>query len=125
MKEIKDYISELIELREENVIDPFNFSLLKFASWETSLRARIEDHTDNIVPKMIEIIAAVIDENVDKEDSEKIAKLQVELTKKYGDKLLNMDKEINERIENYIELYQKALQRIMEDEAKDENYETN
>lgn len=125
MKEIKDYISELIELRKENVIDPFNFSLLKFASWETSLRARIEDHTDNIVPKMIEIIAAVIDENVDKEDSEKIAKLQVELTKKYGDKLLNMDKEINERIENYIELYQKALQRIMEDEAEDENYETN
>lgn len=119
MSKTEENINELIELRKDNMIDPFNFALLKFASWETSLRARIEEHTDNIIPKMVEIISSILDENIEKEDLAKIAELQINLTKKYGGKLMVMDKEINSRIENYIELYQEALRRIMENEGED------
>lgn len=123
MNRIKKYIEQLLELRKDNNIDPFNFSLLKYASWETSLRARLQEHTEYVAPKIVEIISDVLKDNVDEEDLEKIASLQLELTKKYSGKLLEMDHEINSRVEEYLELYNEALERIIEDENKEKNDE--
>lgn len=123
MSKIKKYIEQLLELRKENSIDPFNFSLLKYASWETSLQSRLQEHTQYVTPKIIEIIVEVLKKNVDEEDLEKIASLQVELTDKYSGKLLDMDKEINSRVEEYLELYNEAIERIMEDENNEKDDE--
>lgn len=120
MTKIEKHIKELLELRKENNIDPFNFSLLKYASWESSLRARLQEQTDYVTPKIVEIISEVLSDNVDEEDLEKIASLQLELTKKYAGKLLEMDHVINTKVEEYLELYNEALERIIEDE-KDED----
>lgn len=124
MSKTEEYISKLVELRSENKIDPFNFSLIKFTSWEVSLNARIKEHAENIFPKIKEIISSVLDENVDKEDSKKIAELQLELIEKYSDKLVEMDNQINKRIEDYIELYNEALRRIMESDEEEANDKT-
>lgn len=82
------------------------------------MRARIQENADDLIPKIIEIISNVLDENVDIEDSEKIASLQLELTKKYSDRLRHMDEEINSRIEEYIRLYEEAIKRIVESETE-------
>ncbi|MGH7884512.1 MAG: hypothetical protein ACRENO_02310 [Thermodesulfobacteriota bacterium] len=121
MNKIEKHIKELLELRKENNIDPFNFSLLKYASWESSLRARLKEHADYVTPKIVEIISEVLESNIEKDDLEQIALIQLELTKKYAGKLLEMDHEINNRVEQYLELYNEALERIIEEEKKDDD----
>lgn len=120
MTDLEKHIKELLELRNQNKIDPFNFSLLKYASWESSLRARMQEQTDYVTPKIVEIICQVLKENIDEDDLKKIASLQLELTKKYEDKLLEMDHEINTKVEEYLGFYNEALERIIEDK-KSEN----
>lgn len=120
MTDLEKHIKELLELRNQNKIDPFNFSLLKYASWESSLRARMQEQTDYVTPKIVEIICEILKENVDEDDLKKIASLQLELTKKYEDKLLEMDHEINTKVEEYLGFYNEALERIIEDK-KSEN----
>ena len=114
MKKIKDYLTVLLDYRKDNKIDPFNFSLLKFASWEASINARLKENSDDVTPRIIELIADILEKHVDQQDIQKIAELQTELTVKYSDKLLEMDKEINEIVEEYLDLYNEALARIME-----------
>ncbi len=115
MTDLEKNIKELLELRKENNIDPFNFSLLKYASWESSLRARLQEQADYVTPKIVEIISEVLKDNVDEKDLEKISSLQLDLTKKYAGKLLEMDHEINTRVEEYLDHYNQALARIIED----------
>lgn len=119
MKKTEEYISELIEMRKENMIDPFNFALLKYSSWEVSLNARLKENAQDITPKVAEIVSAVVERYMDSEDIEKIAALQTELTKKYSKQLVKMDEDINTEVEEYIERYNEAVRRILESENKD------
>ncbi|NIP29503.1 MAG: hypothetical protein GTO02_03935 [Candidatus Dadabacteria bacterium] len=121
MKKTNKYIKQLLEYRKDNKIDPFNYCLLKYASWEASLQARLQEHTDYVTPRIIELISGILEEYVDKEDVKKMAELQLELTNKYSDKLLEMDKKINNAVEEYLELYNEALTRIMENDENSES----
>ena len=123
MSETEKYLKQLIEMRKNNKIDPFNFCLLKFASWEASLKARIQEHSDLVMPKVMELISSILEEYVDKNDISRIAKLQVELTNKYSEELLEMDNKINKSVEEYLELYNEALTRIAESDEKVEGKE--
>ena len=123
MSKNEEFMKKLLELRKENKIDPFNFCLLKFASWEASISARLQEHTEFVTPKIVELITLVLEEYVDKEDIDKIAKLQIELTEKYSDQLLEMDSKINKLVEEYLELYNEALARIMENEEGEDTEE--
>ena len=120
----EELIAKIIQLRKEMKIDPFNFSMHKYFTWEQSLEAQLQDNAEYIFPKIIEIITNVLEENMDKEDVENIAKLQIELTEKYSDRLEIMEKEIHQRIDEYIDLYNEAVKRLMEEEQQAESSET-
>ena len=121
-KKIKteELIAKIIELRKEMKIDPFNFSMHKYFTWEQSLEAQLKDNAEYIYPKIIEIITEVLEENMDKKDVENIARLQIELTEKYSDRLEMMEKVIHQRIDEYIDLYNEAVKRLMEEEQQTE-----
>ena len=57
---------------------------------------------------------------MDKKDVENIARLQIELTEKYSDRLEMMEKVIHQRIDEYIDLYNEAVKRLMEEEQQTE-----
>lgn len=117
-------ITRIIELRKEMKIDPFNFSMHKYFTWEQSLEAQLQENAEYLYPKIVEIITNVLEENMDKEDVQKIAQLQIDLTEKYSDRLELMEKVIHKRVDEYIELYNKAIQRLMEEEQQSESNET-
>ena len=125
-KKIKteELITRIIELRKEMKIDPFNFSMHKYFTWEQSLEAQLQENAEYLYPKIVEIITNVLEENMDKEDVRKIAQLQIDLTEKYSDRLELMEKVIHKRVDEYIELYNKAIQRLMEEEQQSESNET-
>ena len=120
----EELITRIIELRKEMKIDPFNFSMNKYFTWEQSLEAQLQENAEYLFPKIVEIITNVLEENMDKEDLKKIAQLQIDLTEKYSDRLELMDKDIHKRVDEYIELYNKAIQRLMEEEQQSESNET-
>ncbi len=120
----EELITRIIELRKEMKIDPFNFSMNKYFTWEQSLEAQLQENAEYLFPKIVEIITNVLEENMDKEDVKKIAQLQIDLTEKYSDRLEIMDKDIHKRVDEYIELYNKAIQRLMEEEQRSESNET-
>ena len=80
--------------------------------------------SEDLHPKIIEIITEVLEENMGKEDLRKIAELQIELTEKYSDRLETMEQDIHKKVEDYVELYNKAIQRLMEEEQQAESKET-
>ena len=120
----EELITRIIELRKEMKIDPFNFSMNKYFTWEQSLEAQLQENAEYLFPKIVEIITNVLEENMDKEDVQKIAQLQIDLTEKYSDRLELMEKDIHKRVDEYIELYNKAIQRLMEEEQQSESNET-
>lgn len=120
----KDLIAKIIELRKETKIDPFNFGMHKYFTWEQSLQTQLQENAEYLYPKIIEIITDVLEENIGKEDLRKIAELQIELTEKYSDRLETMEKDIHKKVEDYIEIYNKAIQRLMEEEQQAESKET-
>ena len=117
-------ITKIIELRKDTKIDPFNFGMHKYFTWEQSLEAQLKENAEYLYPKIVEIITEVLEENMGKDDLRKIAEFQIELTEKYADKLETMEKDIHKKVEDYIELYNKAIQRLMEEEQQAENNET-
>ena len=124
MKKTAELIAKIIELRKETKIDPFNFAMHKYFTWESSLEAQLQDNARYLLPKLIEIIAEVLEENTSEEEIRKLADFQIELTDKYADKLELMEKTIHKRIEEYIELYNEAIKRIMSEENETEENET-
>jgi len=72
----EDLIAKIVELRKETKIDPFNFSMHKYFTWEQSLQAQLQENAEDLHPKIIEIITEVLKENMGKEDLRKIAELQ-------------------------------------------------
>ncbi|MGI9554029.1 MAG: hypothetical protein ACR2NC_03805 [Thermodesulfobacteriota bacterium] len=124
MKKTAELISKIIELRKETKIDPFNFAMHKYFTWESSIEAQLQENAQYLYPKIIEIITEVLEENMSKEELTKLAELQIELTNKYGDKLETMEKTIHKRVEDYIELYNEAVNRIMTEEDENEENET-
>ena len=120
----EDLIAKIVELRKETKIDPFNFSMHKYFTWEQSLQAQLQENAEDLYPKIIEIITEVLKENMGKEDLRKIAELQIELTEKYSDRLETMEQDIHKKVEDYVELYNKAIQRLMEEEQQAESKET-
>ena len=124
MKKTAELISKIIELRKETKIDPFNFAMHKYFTWESSIEAQLQENAQYLYPKIIEIITEVLEENMSKEELTKLAELQIELTNKYGDKLESMEKTIHKRVEDYIELYNEAVNRIMTEEDENEENET-
>jgi len=120
----EELITRIIELKKEMKIDPFNFSMNKYFTLEQSLEAQLQENAEYLFPKIVEIITNVLEENMDKEDVKKIAQLQIDLTEKYSDRLELMDKDIHKRVDEYIELYNKAIQRLMEEEQQSESNET-
>ncbi|MGI9534772.1 MAG: hypothetical protein ACR2NW_07460 [Thermodesulfobacteriota bacterium] len=124
MKKTAELISKIIELRKEMKIDPFNFAMHKYFTWESSIEAQLQDHAQYLYPKIIEIITEVLEESMTKEELNKLAELQIELTNKYADKLEVMEKTIHKRVEDYIELYNEAINRIMSEEGENEENET-
>lgn len=118
MSKTEEYIKEILKLRSDNIIDPFNFGLLKYTSWEVSLQAKLQENAEDVTPKVVEIISSVINDYMDKEDLKEIAELQTRLTKKYSDVLTQMDSEINHRVEEYIDRYNEAVRRIMESQQE-------
>lgn len=123
MSKTEDYIKEILKLRNDNIIDPFNFGLLKYTSWEVSLQAKLQENAGDVTPKVVEIVSSVIDEYMDDQDVKEIAELQTRLTKKYSEVLTRMDSEINSRVEEYIDRYNEAIRRIMESQQHDEGGE--
>lgn len=123
MSKTEDYIKEILKLRNDNIIDPFNFGLLKYTSWEVSLQAKLQENAGDVTPKVVEIVSSVIDEYMDDQDVKEIAELQTRLTKKYSEVLTRMDSEINSRVEEYIDRYNEAIRRIMESQQHDEGEE--
>ena len=123
MKKTAELISKIIELRKETKIDPFNFAMHKYFTWESSIEAQLQDNAQYLYPKIIEIITEVLEENMSKEELTRLAELQIELTNKYGDKLESMEKTIHKRVEDYIELYNEAVNRIMTEEGENEENE--
>ncbi len=122
--ETKELIAKIVELRKETKIDPFNFGMHKYFTWEQSLQAQLQENAEDLYPKIIEIITEVLEENMGKEDLRKIAELQIELTEKYSDRLETMEQDIHKKVEDYVELYNKAIQRLMEEEQQAESKET-
>lgn len=122
--ETKDLIAKIVELRKETKIDPFNFGMHKYFTWEQSLQAQLQENAEDLYPKIIEIITEVLEENMGKEDLRKIAELQIELTEKYSDRLETMEQDIHKKVEDYVEIYNKAIQRLMEEEQQAESKET-
>ena len=120
MKKTSELISKIVELRKEMKIDPFNFAMHKYFTWESSLEAQLQENAQYLYPKIIEIITEVLEESMSEDEVKKLAEFQIELTNKYADKLELMEKTINSRVEEYIELYNKAIQRIMEEEQEEE-----
>ena len=120
----EDLIAKIVELRKETKIDPFNFGMHKYFTWEQSLQAQLQENAEDLYPKIIEIITEVLEENMGKEDLRKIAELQIELTEKYSDRLETMEQDIHKKVEDYVELYNKAIQRLMEEEQQAESKET-
>ncbi len=120
MKETADIIKKIIELRKNMKIDPFNFAMHKYFTWESSLEAQMQDNAQYLYPKIIEIITEVLEQNTSKEEIRQLAELQIKLTDKYADKLETMEKTIHNRIDEYIELYNEAINRIMSEEDKTE-----
>jgi len=116
-----DLIAKIIELRKETKIDPFNFGMHKYFTWEQSLQAQLQENAEYLYPKIIEIITEVLEENMGKEDLRKIAEFQIELTEKYSDRLETMEQDIHKKVEDYVELYNKAIQRLMEEEQQAES----
>ena len=119
----EELIAKIVELRKETKIDPFNFGMHKYFTWEQSLQAQLQENAEYLYPKIIEIITEVLEENIGQEDLSKIAELQIELTEKYSDRLETMEKDIHKKVEDYIELYNKAVQRLMEEEQQTETNE--
>lgn len=120
----EDLIAKIVELRKETKIDPFNFGMHKYFTWEQSLQAQLQENAEYLYPKIIEIITEVLEENMGKEDLRKIAELQIEHTEKYSDRLETMEQDIHKKVEDYVELYNKAIQRLMEEEQQAESKET-
>jgi len=120
----EELITRIVELRKETKIDPFNFGMHKYFTWEQSLEAQLQENAVYLYPKIIEIITEVLEDNMGKEDLRKIAELEIELTEKYAAKLETMEKDIHKKVENYVELYNKAIQRLMEEEQQAESKET-
>jgi len=120
----EDLIAKIVELRKETKIDPFNFGMHKYFTWEQSLQAQLQENAEDLYPKIIEIITEVLEENMGKEDLRKIAELQIELTEKYSDRLETMEQDIHKKVEDYVEIYNKAIQRLMEEEQQAESKET-
>lgn len=120
MKKTEDYINEILELRSDNRIDPFNFGLLKYTSWEVSLQARLKEDAQYLTPRVVEIVSSVLNDYMDEEDITEIAELQMKLTKKYSDKLEQIDSEINSRVEAHVERYNEAVRRVMESEKNEQ-----
>ena len=83
----EELITRIIELRKDTKIDPFNFGMHKYFTWEQSLQAQLQENAEYLYPKIIEIITNVLEENMGQEDLKKIAEFQIELTEKYADKL--------------------------------------
>ena len=120
----EDLIAKIVELRKETKIDPFNFGIHKYFTWEQSLKAQLQENAEDLYPKIIEIITEVLEEKMGKEDLRKIAELQIELTEKYSDRLETMEQDIHKKVEDYVELYNKAIQRLMEEGQQAESKET-
>jgi len=120
----EDLIAKIVELRKETKIDPFNFGMHKYFTWEQSLQAQLQENAEYLYPKIIEIITEVLEENMGKEDLRKIAELQIEHTEKYSDRLETMEQDIHKKVEDYVELYNKAIQRLMEEEQQAESKES-
>ena len=120
----EELIAKIVELRKETKIDPFNFGMHKYFTWEQSLQAQLQENAEYLYPKIIEIITGVLEENMGEEDLRKIAEFQIELTEKYADKLETMEQDIHKKVEDYIEIYNKAIQRLMEEEQKEGSNET-
>ena len=120
MKKTSELISKIVELRKEMKIDPFNFAMHKYFTWESSLEAQLQENAQYLYPKIIEIITEVLEESMSEDEVKKLAEFQIELTNKYADKLELMEKTINSRVEEYIELYNEAIKRIMEEEQEEE-----
>lgn len=120
MKKTEDYINEILKLRSDNRIDPFNFGLLKYTSWEVSLQARLKEDAQYLTPRVVEIVSSVLNDYMDEEDITEIAELQMKLTKKYSDNLEQMDSEINSRVEAHVERYNEAVRRVMENEKNEQ-----
>lgn len=124
MKKTTDLIKKIIELRSEMKIDPFNFAMHKYFTWESSLQARMQENAPDLYPKIIEIITQVLEKNTSEDEVRELAELQIKLTDKYADKLESMEKEIHSCIEEYLRLYSEAVQRIVSEESKPEESET-
>lgn len=120
----EDLIAKIVELRKETKIDPFNFGMHKYFTWEQSLQDQLQENAEYLYPKIIEIITEVLEENMGKEDLRKIAELQIEHTEKYSDRLETMEQDIHKKVEDYVELYNKAIQRLMEEEQQAESKES-
>ena len=123
MKKTAELITKIIELRKEMKIDPFNFAMHKYFTWESSLEAQLQENAQYLYPKIIEIITEVLEENMSEDEIKELAELQIELTKKYADKLELMETTIHKRVEDYIELYNEAINRIMTEEEENEETE--
>ena len=124
MKKTAELITKIIELRKEMKIDPFNFAMHKYFTWESSLEAQLQENAQYLYPKIIEIITEVLEENMSEDEIKQLAELQIELTKKYADKLELMETAIHKRVEDYIELYNEAINRIMTEDIENEEGET-
>lgn len=120
----EELITRIIKLRKETKIDPFNFGMHKYFTWEQSLEAQLKENAEYLYPKIVEIITGVLEENMGEEDLRKIAEFQIELTEKYADRLETMENDIHKRVEEYIELYNKAIERLMKEEQQSENNES-
>ena len=123
MKKTADLIAKIIELRKEMKIDPFNFAMHKYFTWESSLEAQLQENARYLYPKIIEIITEVLEENMSGEEVQKLAEFQIELTNKYAGRLEPMETAIQKRVAEYIELYNEAVNRIMTGEDDSEESE--
>jgi len=123
MKKTAELIEKIVELRKEMKIDPFNFAMHKYFTWESSLEAQLQENAKDLYPKIVEIITEVLEESMSQDEVKQLAELQIELTNKYADKLESMEKTINSRVEEYIELYNEAVKRIMVEEQENEDSE--
>jgi len=92
----------------------------KYFTWESSLEAQMQDNAQYLYPKIIEIITEVLEQNTSKEEIRQLDEFQIKLTDKYADKLETMEKTIHDRIEEYIKLYNEAIERIISEENKTE-----
>ena len=52
----EELIAKIVELRKETKIDPFNFGMHKYFTWEQSLQAQLQENAEYLYPKIIEII---------------------------------------------------------------------